>query len=421
MLKSLRRKFVVIIMTIVGIALLSVLGSSYVSSWQTQHDLITEALERKLGGETLILPPQGDAAQEKRVPIHQNRANVLTLVIDLDPNGIVLSSNNVPIFVDSTTLSSMLVDILAADADSAWDDTNHIAWMRRRYESDAWRVVIADTSTVDVSLQSLAVRDVCIFAVAMGVMLVLCLRLSTWALRPVKTAWEQQRRFIADASHELKTPLAVIIANTQILKSDEAIPEESMRWINSTADESEHMKNLVEELLELARTDETTAGAKGVMHTERIDFSAMVENACLEFDAIAFERGNTIEESIDEDVFVEGDREWLTRLCKILVDNACKYSYVGCPIHVSLRKEQRRCVLSVNNQGNVIDEQDLPHVFDRFYRTDKARSRNEQTGGFGLGLAIAQGICTSHSGTIAVTSTEADGTTFTATLPLAKS
>jgi signal transduction histidine kinase len=104
---------------------------------------------------------------------------------------------------------------------------------------------------------------------------------------------------------------------------------------------------------------------------------------------------------------------------KILIENACKYTKGDSPVHVSLANEGKRCTLSVNNKGDVIDAEDLPHVFDRFYRTDKARTRGDETGGFGLGLAIAKGITESHKGTIACTSNEVEGTTFTVTLPQA--
>ena len=100
------------------------------------------------------------------------------------------------------------------------------------------------------------------------------------------------------------------------------------------------------------------------------------------------------------------------------MDNACKYASEGTVVTVKLVQEAKRCVLEVNNKGNVIDPEDIPHLFERFYRTDKARSRDSQAGGFGLGLAIAEGICTYHGGTISATSTETEGTTFTVTLPV---
>ena len=417
MLKSLRKKFVIVIMALVGMVLFSVLGGSYVSTWQTQHAIIDNALQKSLSSNLLELPRMGTFGANDSGGRNHREANVLILCVDLDSNGIVLATNNAPVLIDQNSLAEVLSEIISGDADTMWDGGRHIAWSRAYRGDGAWRVAIADTSSTDVLLSSLLIKDVIICVVAMGLLLLIAFGLSSWMLEPVENAWNQQRQFVADASHELKTPLAVIIANNQILLKDEGIPKESMRWIESTADESTHMKGLVEDLLELARTDETIAGSAGIMKSDRVDFSELVENAALEFDAIAFERGNSIDERIASDVFVQGDQEWLARLCKILVDNACKYAATGTVVSVVLEHEGKRCMFAVNNKGNVIDAEDLPHVFDRFYRTDKARSRKSKASGFGLGLAIAKGIVTAHNGTITATSNEADGTTFEVVLP----
>ncbi len=418
MLKSLRKQFVLVIMALVGLVLFSVLGGSYVSTWQTQHSIIDNALRKSLEGNMPQFPQMGTVGANGGLKRELREANVLILCIDLDSNGIVLATNNAPVLIDQESMAGVLTEIISGDRDAAWDGSRHIAWSRAYRGDGAWRVAIADTSSTDVLLSSLLIKDIIICVVAMALLLLIAFGLSSWMLEPVESAWIQQRQFVADASHELKTPLAVIIANNQILLKDEDIPEESMRWIKSTADESTHMKSLVEDLLELARTDETIAGSAGIMKSDRVDFSELVESAALEFDAIAFERGNSIDEQITSGIFVQGDQEWLARLCKILVDNACKYASPGTAVKVSLAQEGKRCKFAVNNMGNVIDAEDLPHVFDRFYRTDKARSRSSKASGFGLGLAIAKGIVTAHNGTITVTSDETHGTRFEVVLPV---
>ena len=417
MLRKLRIKFIAIIMVLVGAVLVSVLGGSYVSAWQTQHDMTNDALQRSVEGSMFDLPRIALDGDGERQGKDQHKPNMLVLAMEIDSDGVVLSTNDAPLIIDSQTLSSVLDIALKSDVSEGWDEGIHVAWRRAQRSSGAWRVAIADTSAVDMGLRSLLFKDLAIVFAAMGVLLVIAIGLSTWLLKPVQAAWDQQRQFVADASHELKTPLAVIIANTQILSNDTSLSDDSRRWVQSTADESKHMKNLVEELLELARTDETSSGAKGVMRQEQTDFSAMVENAALEFDAIAFERGTSIEESIQPGIGVTGDPEWLERLSKILIDNACKYSEKGRPVSVVLSMQGHKCNLSVTNFGNVIDPEDLPHVFDRFYRTDKARSRDAKTSGFGLGLAIAKGIAVSHGGDITATSSASEGTTFSVTLP----
>lgn len=179
------------------------------------------------------------------------------------------------------------------------------------------------------------------------------------------------------------------------------------------------MKSLVGELLQLARTDEGLVDSSSfAFRMESIDFSDMVGSASLEFDALAFERNCTIETELQEGVLVNGDREWVDRLVKILMDNACKYAYDGSQITVRLAFEKRKYArLSITNRGEPIAPEDLKHIFDRFYRSDNSRSRTDSPGGFGLGLAIARGIAEAHGGTISATSTTEEGTTFSVTLP----
>lgn len=420
MLKKLKRKFVLIIMILVGAVLVLVLGGTFVSAALTQQSMIDDALDHSLSGDIHDGPSLFTNDPDERD--EQPRANMLVVSVDVSEDGVVLASNRSNVLVSEDTLRTVIDEALSTEADGGRIGNLHIQWKRELKGSGAYRVAMADTSAADLGLERQLTQDLVIIAVALAALLAIAWGLSSWALTPVSRAWDQQRQFVADASHELKTPLAVIIANTEILAKDEGIPKESRRWVESTQDEAGHMKGLVEELLELARADETKLGdGSGVLHEERVDFSDLVEDAALEFDAIAFEHGSEIKDDIAEGVFVEGDREWLGRLVKILIDNACKYAAVGTPVTVSLSKEGKRCVYAVNNQGSVIPPDELEHVFDRFYRSDKARSREDgqNAKGFGLGLAIAKGIAESHRGTISATSTAEAGTTFAVRLPLA--
>ena len=445
MLKRLKRNFVTITLVLTGIVLAVVLGSTLYSTWRTQHDIVDAALERGLNNDLDQMPTMGGpgghiSADDDGGPGARDGkngdsgpVNLLALIVDVTSDGVVIKSSRAPVSIDADVLADVVQEALNSDSDSGTIAGQHVAWRRMFYTEEvtetvmgtvvyetqdaAARVVLVDTSAMDEAFSAQLRNDVLISIAALLALLLIANFLAERALKPVEHAWEEQRRFVADASHELKTPLAVIIANTQILANDPAIPAESKRWVESTADEAGHMKSLVTDLLELARTDETIAGSAGIMKSDRVDFSELVENAALEFDAIAFERGNSIDERIASDVFVQGDQEWLARLCKILVDNACKYAATGTVVSVVLEHEGKRCRFAVNNKGNVIDAEDLPHVFDRFYRTDKARSRKSKASGFGLGLAIAKGIVTAHNGTISATSKEADGTTFEVVLP----
>lgn len=255
---------------------------------------------------------------------------------------------------------------------------------------------------------------------AFGFLFLVNIFYSHWALKPVRQSIKQQQQFTADASHELKTPLTVILANTEILKSKpEATVEDQMQWVESTHLEAERMQLLVNDMLALLRPE----GQKQKQPKEDIDFSDLVEGEVLQFESVAFDQGIMIEEDICENVHVMGNLERLTRLVVILIDNACKYAGEGSTVDVTLYKREssssshEKAVLKVRNDGPPIPEEDLPHIFDRFYRADKVRTSSK--GGYGLGLAIGQEIAHEHDGSISVESSAEEGTTFTVTLPAA--
>lgn len=424
MLKKLKRKLILIIMTLVGAVLVATMGFSLYSAWSSQKGLIDQSLTHSLEGELNSVPMIGQTPKKNHGGDSQG-TSMFALALEISSDGYVLETSNSPVTINASVLDQVIDEIVAGRT-AGKDDESHVAWKSAKTDSGSIRIAIVDTRAADASFVSLVRRYVLIIIVALLALFAIAWFLATWSLRPVADAWQRQRRFVADASHELKTPLAVIIANIEILQKDKGIPEESRRWIDSTADEAGHMKSLVNDLLQLARADESASGdTVGAMHMEEIDFSDMVDSAALEFDAVAFERGLEIESDIDEGVKVKGDASWLDRVVRILIDNACKYAERGSKVKVSLHKMQgkgkgqAKARLTVNNRGATIAPEDLAHVFDRFYRSDKARTRTDGTGGFGLGLAIAKSTVEAHHGTISAASNDADGTTFTVTLPLA--
>lgn len=284
-------------------------------------------------------------------------------------------------------------------------------------------VAFADGSAAD-GWRSLALVLTAVGLGALGLLFLLNLVFSRWALRPVQQAWAQQQQFIADASHELKTPLTVILANNAILRQRGSDTIASQRqWIESTQMEAERMQSLVTDMLDLARPTpqgaQTSEGPAAV-----VDLSRLVEGEALTFEAVAFERDLTWQCTVAPGIAVRGNAARLQRAVAVLLDNACKYTDPGGTVAVTLRAATGDAVLSVRNSGEPIDAADLPHLFDRFYRADKARthnavdSENDGAGGYGLGLAIARDIAQAHKGAIAITSTAQEGTTFTLRLPL---
>lgn len=280
------------------------------------------------------------------------------------------------------------------------------------------KIALVDTSTFDFAFTHSIIMITCMIGGTLAVVLTLSWILSGWIIRPIADAMHRQRMFLSDASHELKTPLSVILANTDILLKRSDLQETEKKWLTNTADEALHMKHMINDLLELAKSDEAAAGSPNILHKTSVDMSNMVSTIALEYDAIAFDRGCSIETAVDDDIHVYADSELICRLVHIFVDNACKYAHPNTVIYIGLTSTGKQMQLTVTNTADVISTEELEHIFDRFYRSDRARSRANGTGGFGLGLAIAKSIVVSHKGTISATSTKEHGTTFTVVLPL---
>lgn len=335
------------------------------------------------------------------------------------PSAICIANADGSFTLSELSTASISDEVLASaveEALSAHENQGKLSdlglFFAKRTTKDGAVVAFADTSAAT-SWQSLALTFAGVGAAALLVFLVISVFFSRWALRPVERAWTQQQQFIADASHELKTPLTVILANTAILRAHPtSTVEEQAQWVESTQTEAERMQGLVGDMLELARPH--TQAAQSALLTS-VDLADLVESHVLQFESVAFERGILIESDLAPNVFLQGDAKRLERLVSTLIDNACKYADEGTTVTVKLSPSARDVRLCVHSLGSVIPDEDLPHVFDRFYRADKARTR--EAGGYGLGLAIAQDVAHEHGGSIAVTSNPNDGTTFTVTLP----
>lgn len=409
MLQKLRREFVVITMALVGLVLVVALGSALVSSYMNQSSMVYSALTHGLREDLDFTPRFGDQGDGDE----PHGPNWLTLSADVSTDGTIIAKSSY--YIDPDVLTQVIAEVLSSSEESGHDANLHLSWMRTQNHT-GWRISIVDTQSVDAALARQTATDVVIVLVAMAVLFAIVWVLSAWIMKPIQKSWDSQRRFVSDASHELKTPLAVILANTQILLDDPQMPEETRTWVESTNDEASHMKALVEDLLTLARTDEAQAdGAKHVLAFEDVDLSEVVDECAIEFDGVAYERGCSIESDIEPNIQIQADRTQIARAVRTLVDNATKYATKGTAVSVRLKRADRHVVLTVNNASAPMDPDDLEHIFDRFYRSDKARSR-EETGGFGLGLAICKGIVDAHGGSITVASTAEEGTTFTITL-----
>lgn len=264
-------------------------------------------------------------------------------------------------------------------------------------------IVFVDMSSELATMRSLTNTCIGIGVLGFAVFLGLSFLLARWAVKPVETAWNQQRQFVADASHELKTPLAILDANLSVIRSNpEETVESQEKWLSAMEEQSARMNGLIADMLTLAKLD--AKQDSGPVYS--IDFSQLVTGCLLSFEAVAFESGVRMDTDLTAGVSVSGNREQLSRLVYILLDNAVRHAPAGGRVWVTLQEEKGRAVFRVKNTGEISQEA-LPHIFDRFYRTDAARSRD--SGGFGLGLAIAHSI--SRENRAKLTAGSRDGTT----------
>lgn len=277
-----------------------------------------------------------------------------------------------------------------------------------------WRYVFVDASQERSVLRSLLSLLGRIFAGTLVLFFLLSLFLARWATRPVEESWKKQRQFVSDASHELKTPLTVILSNVELLKSyGGALGEKEQRWVDNIQAGSGQMSELVEELLTLARSDNQSPQA---VKRDRVDLSELVEESVLLFEAPLLEADLPLEDHITPDLAVCGDAAKLRRVTEILLDNARKYAQPHTTVTLRLEREgQKRARLSVNTRGEPIPAAQRARIFERFYRSDQARSSE----GFGLGLSIAAAIAREHRGRLWVESSREAGNTFCFSLPLA--
>lgn len=215
--------------------------------------------------------------------------------------------------------------------------------------------------------------------------------LSRWMTKPVDEAWKRERQFVADASHELKTPLTVIQTNAELLGDGD--PAAQARYRENILAVSRQMRTLAEGLLDLTRA----GGGLTERALETVDFSSLTEEALLLFDPVFFERGLRLESEIEPGLLVRGSPEKLRQAMDAPLDNAQKYTSSGGTVLVRLARQGRYGVLSISGPGKELTPQERQDVFRRFYRADPARTGD---GSYGLGLAIAREIVTAHGGKI---------------------
>ncbi len=306
-----------------------------------------------------------------------------------------------------TTEEAVAYATTALNADSRSGMVDNYAYLIEM-KSYGRIIVFLDITQYDHSNRSLLLTSIMVGLIGIMLFAVMSVILSFWLVRPVKETFEKQKRFISDASHELKTPLAVISANTDVLEGE--IGEN--KWLSYIRTESQRMSELVNELLCLARLDDKSGY---MVEMRELNLSELVLMTALPFESTVFEMGKTLETEVQPDIQCRGDESSLKHILTILIDNAVKYSDEHGTIRVSLVRQSGKTVLEVYNTGEGIKPENLGKIFERFFRQDE--SHNSKSGGYGLGLAIAKASVETHGGKIAVQSEYGKWVRFTVTLP----
>ena len=399
MIDGLKKKFILVTMSFVSIILIAVFSVLCYTNYSRSEREIEQSLERTLHMSDIQKPFDTKDGFEIRP---EENMGYNSFLIKLDSDGNITSIESGLGQVDSSSVEDILPYMTESEGRLSEFD---LAYRKEDTESGT-RIAVVDISRMMQMFQSLVKTSLITGIGAFLAFLVLSYVLAGWMLKPVEESWRKQKEFIANASHELKTPLTVILADADIMSRtpNDTIGSKS-EWLRSIKNEGTRMKGLIEDMLFLAKND----AQKQEIILQECDLSQIALSCVLPVEAIAWEKGIEMETDVEEDILVKGDEKQFHRLIMIFLDNAVKYTPAKEKIDFKLYRENGHPVLVVHNTGSYIEKEDLEHIFDRFYRVDKARTF---AGGYGLGLAIAKQIADMYNIQIIQSSSKSEGTTF---------
>lgn len=396
MLRKLRLKFVCTNMLIVTIMLCIIFGM--VLNF-TRNNLEQQSIQmmQELATDPLRVFQPGDVSPSIRLPY---------FLLQVGDRGEVLSTGGGYFDLSNQQLLKYLIESSVAAKTKIGVIPEYNLRYCRVVTPLTQYVVFADITNEINTMENLMRNCLLIGILAFLAFLVISILLARWAVRPVEKAWNQQKQFVADASHELKSPLTVITTNGELLQMKDCSADERMECSSSILTMAQQMRGLVDRLLRMAQID----GAAEKIKLVKLNLSKLIDQASLPFEAVLFENQLVLDSEIEKGIEMHGDEDALRQVIEILLDNAKKYATSGTSVKLELkRNKQRRCLLTVSTEGETISKQDLSRIFDRFYRVDKAREMNQS---YGLGLSIAREIVQMHKGKIWAESVNGTNTFF---------
>ena len=384
MIRKLQIKFVIINMTMVTNMLCVMFGLVY-NSTKTNLENESISMMKTIGANPFQLGRPNEQSPDLRLPY-------FTLQLGLRGE-LVSTGGGYYDLSDKEFLKDLIDESVGSRRDTGIVEAHNLRFCRIATPRGTV-LVFSDMSSENNTLDNLLKNSLLIGALSFLAFLAISIFLSRWAVKPVAAAWLQQKQFVADASHELKTPLTVIMTNAELLQSSEYDETERKTFSQSILLMGQQMKSLVENMLELAKSDAEQTKQK----MKPVNLSKLILDTAISFEGVFIEKGLTVESSVEPGIIVRGNEQAMQQVVDILLDNAQKYSAPGGETSVRLYSSgQGKCQLKVSNPGAEIPPEDLKKIFQRFYRMDKARRRD---GSFGLGLSIAESIVTQHGGRI---------------------
>ena len=412
MMHKLRLKFIRIAMAALTAAVLLVTVSINLMNWLNVRAEIRDTL-------SFLAESEGSFTQERAdewAGRNRHRQNVLTQSVyfigrtEWDGGYRIISQERAE-SVSREEAESLLQSAVSSGRDSGFLDDYCYQCFSFRGNGRTW--VFLNCESYLTSVRNLLLFSALICAAGILLSLLAVSLLSKKAIQPFLRNEQKQKRFITDASHELKAPLAVISANMDVL----ALKDPDNSWINGTRNQVSSMRRLVEDMVYLSRADETDRPAE----TKRLDLKELVPETAEPYQAMAEFQGKTFLCEAGEALPVRGEEAALRRVVSILCDNAAKYTPEGGTIRLRAYAENKKAVIETENPpAQPLTDTDCSRLFDRFYRADEARSRDKQNG-YGIGLSIAQAVTARHGGTAAARTTPEGTLLIRLTVPLDRS
>ncbi len=400
MFKKLKYKFIMINMSLLTFVFLCIFGVIYFITWNSGERQINFSLN------ALIHEPN-NGGPSKGGPLNNG------ILINLDHNLNVINIMT-PYNIDRDILVESVANIISTESSSGVikiEDTD-FAYLKS-LDRKINKIALINKSPQQNLLKNLLKTFFITGFISLITLFTISYYLAYKTIAPIKEVFEKQKQFIADASHELRTPIAIIKTNLALVSSNKDKTIESQgKWMNYIDLQTDRMSHLIDDMLSLAKLDED----KKILNLQPININKVLENLLVSFEAVFFENKIELENNLKDNFFINGDLEEIKKLFNILMDNAIKHTSPNGTITITSSKLKSKMEIIITNTGEGIPNKDLEKIFERFYRSDESRQR--KTGGYGLGLAIANAIVTSHKGKIYARSNVGKDTAFIVELPI---